>query len=138
MLQAALTKALREYIDKRQATGAEWVTLRPIFDACEKETGYEGGGELHAPWWRQEAAEQQLEATLKKNWQQRGSDGDGNPTGVAGVREGKRSQSQVVMGDRREEDGFSVCWDGDGGRPRGRMILCWRWRWQRQSKDDGG
>ena len=40
------------------------------------------------------------------------------------------------MGERREGDGFLVCWDGDGGRPGGRMIL-W-WRWQRQVKDDGG
>ena len=60
MLQAEGTKPLREYIDKRQAKVAEWVALWPIFEVCEKETGYEGGGELREPWWQQEAAEQQL------------------------------------------------------------------------------
>ena len=44
---------------------AEWVALRPIFEVYAKETGYEGGGKLIKPWWRQEAAEQQLVATLK-------------------------------------------------------------------------
>ena len=39
--------------------------LRPIFEVCAKEMGYEGGGKLRNPWWRQEAAEQQLEAMLK-------------------------------------------------------------------------
>ena len=39
MLQAEGTKPLREYINKRQATVAEWVALRPIFEVCVKETG---------------------------------------------------------------------------------------------------
>ena len=69
-------------------------------------------------------------------WQHRGSGGNGNLTGVAGEREGRGFRSWVVMGERREGDGFPVCWDVDGGRPGGRMIL-W-WRWQRQVKDDGG
>ena len=57
------------------------------------------------------------------------------PTDVAGSRE-VRGGSRVLMGERREEDGFSVCWDGDKGRPGGRIILCWRcWR---QAKDGGG
>ena len=34
------------------------------------------------------------------------------------------------MGERREGDGFLVCWDGDGGQPGGRMILWWWWRMQ--------
>ena len=41
------------------------MALWPIFEVCEKDTGYEGGMKLRKPWWRQEAAEQQLEATLK-------------------------------------------------------------------------
>ena len=65
MLQAAGTKPLQEYIDKRQAAVEEWVSLRPIFEVCAKETGYEGGGKLHELWWRQEAEDQQLGATLK-------------------------------------------------------------------------
>ena len=51
VLQAARTKCLREYIDKRQATVAEWVTLRPIFEVCAKEAGYAGRGKLREPWW---------------------------------------------------------------------------------------
>ena len=50
LLQATETKPLREYINRRQATVAEWVALRPIFEVCEKETGYEGGGRLHRQW----------------------------------------------------------------------------------------
>ena len=62
VLQAAGTKPLQEYIDKRKATVTEWVALRPIFDVCENETGYEGEGKLREPWWRQEAEEKQLGA----------------------------------------------------------------------------
>ena len=39
LIQAARTKPLREYIDKRQATIVEWVALWQIFEVCEKETG---------------------------------------------------------------------------------------------------
>ena len=77
-----------------------------------------------------------LEATLKRFWQQWGSSSDGNPTGTAGAREGRRNWYWEVMGVRREGDGFYVCWDGDEERPGGRMILWWRWRIQ--AKDDGG
>ena len=31
------------YIWKRQGIVAQWVALRPIFDACAGEKGYEGG-----------------------------------------------------------------------------------------------
>ena len=56
---------LREYISKRKAAVAEWVDLRQIFEVCAKDTGYEGGGGYCEPWWRQAAAEKQLEAMLK-------------------------------------------------------------------------
>ena len=36
LLQAAGSKLLWEYVNKRQATVAEWVDLRPIFEVCEK------------------------------------------------------------------------------------------------------
>ena len=65
VMQEAGTKPLRGYIDKRQATVVEWVKLRPIFEVCAEETGYEGGGKLCKPWWQQAAVEQQLEATLE-------------------------------------------------------------------------
>ena len=65
MFQVAGTKRLREYIENRQATVADWVALWPIFEVCAKDTVYEGGGKLCEPWWRQEDANQQLEATSK-------------------------------------------------------------------------
>ena len=43
-MQTVETKRLGEYINKRQETVSEWVDLRPIFEVCAKETGYEGGG----------------------------------------------------------------------------------------------
>ena len=65
VLQGAGTQPLQTYIGRRQATVAEWVALRPIFEVYAKETGYEGGGRLREPWWRQTAAEKQLRATLE-------------------------------------------------------------------------
>ena len=50
VLQAAGTKPLQELINKRQATVADWVALRSIFDVCVKETGCEGGGRLRYQW----------------------------------------------------------------------------------------
>ena len=38
---------------------AEWVSLRPIFDVCARETGYEGGERLQVPWWKQVAEHKQ-------------------------------------------------------------------------------
>ena len=52
VLQRAGTQPLRTYLDRRQATVAEWVALRSIFGSCTRETGYEGGGRLRVPWWR--------------------------------------------------------------------------------------
>ena len=46
------TQTMGAYIDKRQVTVAEWVALRPIIDICDRDTGYEGGGRSHEPWWR--------------------------------------------------------------------------------------
>ena len=39
-------KPLRNYINKSQATVAEWVALRNIFKVCAKETVYEGRGKI--------------------------------------------------------------------------------------------
>ena len=44
VLKATGTKPLWEYIERRQATVAEWIALRPIFEVCAKETGFEGRG----------------------------------------------------------------------------------------------
>ena len=55
VLQAEGTKLLREYIDKRKVTVEEWSALRPLFEVCANETGYEGEGNFHELWWRQVA-----------------------------------------------------------------------------------
>ena len=52
-------------MDRQQATVAEWVALRPIFDVCARYTGYEGGGRLQVLWWRQEAEYNQLKFTVE-------------------------------------------------------------------------
>ena len=52
VLQGAGTQSLRTYVDRRQATVADWLALRPIFDIFARETGYERGGRLWLPWWR--------------------------------------------------------------------------------------
>ena len=58
MLQAAGTKPLREYINRRHAAVSEWVVLRPIFGVYAKYMGYEGGERLRELWWLQAAVEQ--------------------------------------------------------------------------------
>ena len=52
------------YIGIRQATRAQWVVLWPIFEVCAGDKGYEGRGHRREAWWRQEAAEKQLMASL--------------------------------------------------------------------------
>ena len=49
---------------------------------------------------------------------------------MAEEKEGRRSMYKAVMGERKDRDGFLVCWDGDKGRPGGQIILLWWWRWQ--------
>ena len=63
--EAVGTQSARTYIEQRQATVAQWVALRPLFEVCARETGYEGGGWMRKVWWRQEATEKQLQATLE-------------------------------------------------------------------------
>ena len=58
------THSVITYIGRRQTTMAEWVALRPLYEVCAKEKGYEGGGRRREAWWRQEATEKQLWATL--------------------------------------------------------------------------
>ena len=97
VLQGAGTQSLRTYVDRRQATVAEWVALRPIFDVSVRETGYEGGGRLLVPWWRQEAAENQLKvaveaisAAARVRWRQ----GSGRRGGSEGGSEGGSKDSE--------------------------------------------
>ena len=52
-------------MDRQQATVAEWVATRPIFDVCAREKGYKGRERLQVPWWSQKAAEEQLRVTVE-------------------------------------------------------------------------
>ena len=81
------TKPLREYINKMQATVAEWVALRPIFEVCKKETRYEGEGKLREPWGGRGMQSNNWSPRWKTFWQQWGRVGNGNLTGVAGEME---------------------------------------------------
>ena len=50
VLEKSGTQTLGIYIDRRQATVAELVTLHPILEICDKETFYEGGGRNQELW----------------------------------------------------------------------------------------
>ena len=42
------------------------MALHPIFEVCDRETGYEGRGRRREPWWYKTAARKQLSARLKE------------------------------------------------------------------------
>ena len=65
VLRGAGTQLLQTYLKRRQVTVAEWLALRTIFDVYARETGYEGGGNIQVPWWRQAESEKQLRVTLE-------------------------------------------------------------------------
>ena len=65
VIQEAGTRHLRKYINKSQEKVAELVDLRPIFEVCVKDMGYEEGGRFLERWWRQAAVEKYLKSTLK-------------------------------------------------------------------------
>ena len=53
VLEKSGTQPLGTYIDRRQATVAEWLALRPILEVCEKEKAYKRRRRRQDPWWRQ-------------------------------------------------------------------------------------
>ena len=63
--EAAGTQSARFYIERYQATVAQWVALSLLFGVCAKESGYEGGGWSKNVRWRQETTEKLLLATLE-------------------------------------------------------------------------
>ena len=65
VLQGAGTQTIRTYVDRRQATVAEWVATRHILYVCVQETGYEVGGRLRVPWWRKKSEECQLRVMVE-------------------------------------------------------------------------
>ena len=70
--EAAGTHLARIHIEQRQETAAQWVALRPLFEVCARDTGYEGGGLRKEAWWLQEATEKQLRATLVESREAKG------------------------------------------------------------------
>ena len=71
--EAAGTQSARTYIERRQATVDHWVALHILFEVCARDTGYDGGGSMSQTWWRQEATEKQLRATLADLQEAKGS-----------------------------------------------------------------
>ena len=65
LLRGEETQLIQTYLDKRQATVAEWVALRNIFDVCTREMGYEVGGKLRVFWWIQVAVEKQMKVSVE-------------------------------------------------------------------------
>ena len=65
MREAAVKQSARICIERRRATVAQWVALRPLFEVCSRETGYEGGGLRRKVWWSQDMTEKQLRTTLE-------------------------------------------------------------------------
>ena len=49
VLQGSGKHTIRTYVDRIQATVAEWVALRPIFDVFCEIDGFEGGSILRVP-----------------------------------------------------------------------------------------
>ena len=66
VLQVVGTQTLSTYVDMQQATVVEWVVIRPIFDICVRETGYERWRRLWVPWWRHKSEENQLRFTVEE------------------------------------------------------------------------
>ena len=58
--KAAVSQSEMTYIGRRQATVAQGVALRPIFELCTCEKGCKRRGFSNEALWRQEAAENQL------------------------------------------------------------------------------
>ena len=66
MLQGSGTQMLSTYVARRQATVAEWVATRNIFDVCVRETGFKGGGRLRVLWWKHKSEEEQIRVTVEE------------------------------------------------------------------------
>ena len=65
VLHEAETQLLQIYLGRIQETVAEWVSQRPIFDVCARDTGYEGGGKIQVKWWIQATTENQVKVTVE-------------------------------------------------------------------------
>ena len=64
--EAAGTQSDTTYIVRRQQTMENWVVLRPTFEVCAREMGYDGGGHRRNAWWRQDALDTQNRENLEE------------------------------------------------------------------------
>ena len=62
--EATGMQSAMSYIGRQQSTMAKWVVLRPIFEVCKGNKGYEGYGCRREAWWSQAATYKQLWATM--------------------------------------------------------------------------
>ena len=53
--EAVGTQSDMTYIGRQKATMTQWVALRPLFEVCARDKGYEGGRRRGKAWWHQEA-----------------------------------------------------------------------------------
>ena len=105
------------YIVRQQATVAQQVALRPIFELCADNTGYKGGGCRRQAWWHQGAADKQLRAILEEvSWESRS------------LRQREVIVTKQVPGRVDSHSRQWVCWYGDGRCLGGWLTLCGRWR----------
>ena len=73
--EAAGNESAGIYVERQQTTVAQWVALRPLFEVCARETGYEGGGRRRKVWWRQEATEKNFGPPWKTRGKLKGGGG---------------------------------------------------------------
>ena len=66
VIKEAGTHTLGTYIDRRQTTVTEWVTLKPIYEVCYREIGYGGGGRHRETWWKKITDQKQLVGKLEE------------------------------------------------------------------------
>ena len=64
--EASGTQSKMTYIGRRQGTVIHWVALRPIFEVCAGETGYEEGRRRRDAWWHQEAEDKHIIEKLEE------------------------------------------------------------------------
>ena len=78
--EAAGTKSTITYTGRQQAIVAQWVALRPIFEVCAGETGYEGVYHRREAWCLQREDDKKLwatpieilwEARIRRQWEGR-------------------------------------------------------------------
>ena len=89
---------------------SQWVALRLLFEVCARGKWYKGGGQRREAWWRHEASEKQVWATL--------ADSQKDKRRSIGGEMGRWARIRNQRGEGRRV-GKSACWDGDERLPGG-------------------